>query len=142
MLEADDVALQIVLRNLIDNSLKHGSRKCISLFVGLDGEDGGMLGFTVRDNGCGLEDPKRAFLDSGKFTYDSGFGLLGIRRLLLSRGGNIWAEVPPHDVGTLIRFTLPGRIVSLPEAEALNSSEIALAPASPEDQLPRKAIGF
>ena len=142
MLDADDIALQIVLRNLIDNALKHGARDRISLFIGLEGEENGMLRFSVRDNGSGLEDPKRAFLDSGKFTSDSGFGLLGIRRLLLSRGGTIWADAPPHDVGTLIRFTLPGRIISLSGDEAMDESEIALAPQAQKGLEDRKAASF
>ena len=112
-IDSDEVALQIVLRNLVDNALRHGKRERLSLFIALDEEADGLLSFSVRDNGCGLRDISLAFLDTGKFTYDSGFGLLGIRRLLLSRGGEIWAEKPSHDVGTLFRFTLPGSIIGL-----------------------------
>ena len=114
LVETDEVALQIVVRNLVDNAIKHGGRETLSLFVGLEGEQDGLLGFSVRDNGQGLKNPRLAFLSSGRFTYDSGFGLLGIKRMLTARGGRIVAEEPPHGIGTLIRFSLPGRVLALP----------------------------
>lgn len=112
LIETDGVALQIVLRNLVDNSLKHGGCEHLELRIACEGEEAGLLAFSVRDSGRGFDDPGIAFLDRQEFRYETGFGLLGIKRLIKSRGGDIWAEAPPHGPGSLIWFTLPGRILN------------------------------
>ena len=140
LVEADEVALQIVIRNLVDNAIKHGKREPLSLFVGLEAEHDGLLEFSVRDNGQGLKNPRQVFLRGGKFTQGSGFGLLGIWRLLAARGGRIEAEDPSHGVGTLIRFSLPGRVITLPGAAEGAPAAVA-AEAREAEPLCRRA-GF
>lgn len=112
LLETDSVVLQIALRNLVDNSLKHSSGDTAMVEVGFDGERNGLLHFSVRDHGLGLDDPSIAFLDTGEVRFESGFGLLGIKRMIVGRNGTIHAEQPPEGHGTLIRFALPGRVLT------------------------------
>ena len=112
LIETDTIALQIALRNLTDNTIKHAGRDSISLHIGFDGEANGDLFFHVRDDGCGFSDPSIAFLESGDFTNGSGFGLLGIKRMIHARGGKIYAERPGDGAGALIRFSLPGSAAS------------------------------
>ena len=106
--DTDGVALQIVLRNLVENAIKHSGRDRISLQVDCEGGKDGMLEFWVRDNGRGFEDPTIAFLDSGQFRDQSGFGLLGIKRMVTTRKGDIWAERRAEGTGAEVHFTLPG----------------------------------
>ena len=129
--ETDPVALQIALRNLIDNSIKHSGSDQATVHVGFDGEVAGQLQFHVRDRGRGFDDPSIAFLDTGEFKHDSGFGMLGVKRMITSRGGSIRAEVPPDGQGTLIRFVLPGRILdAMPSIDAGEDSLSQHATAS------------
>ena len=108
----DDVALQIVLRNLLDNAVKHSGRDKVVVSIDFAVAEAGKLEFTVRDNGRGFDDPAIAFLDSGKFRRESGFGLLGVKQLLNSRGCTITAEALPGKTGSLIKFAFPGIVTS------------------------------
>lgn len=108
---ADKTATQIVLRNLMDNAIKHSGKSMVDLSVKVQEEREGMLSFVVNDNGQGFPDPTVAFLDGGEMQADAGFGLLGIRRLVTARGGDISAENVADGEGSQVRFTLSGNIV-------------------------------
>jgi len=108
---ADKTATQIVLRNLMDNAIKHSGKSMVDLSVKVQEEREGVLSFVVNDNGHGFPDPTVAFLDGGQMQANSGFGLLGIRRLVTARGGDISAENIAGGEGSLVRFTLSGNIV-------------------------------
>lgn len=107
----DYVVLQIVLRNLIDNAIKHSSSDRTRLDVSTDLVAVGRLAITVCDDGAGFADPALAFLDGGALNTDSGFGLLGVRRLLRARGGDISAKPPTSGRGAEVRFEMPGEIL-------------------------------
>ena len=108
VLKSDKVALQIALRNLIDNAIKHGGREHLEIELLLDSVRNGQLQFTLRDNGVGFENPGLAFLDGGQFRIDSGYGLLGVQRLIEARGGQICAANRDDGQGSNIYFSLPG----------------------------------
>jgi PAS domain S-box-containing protein len=111
LIVGDKTAYQIVIRNLLDNAFKHGGRDKLELSISLLAHSETMMEVIVSDNGKGFENPGIAFLESGKMRTDSGFGLLGIRRLVQSRGGTISAEKPKAGRGSRIRFTLPGKLI-------------------------------
>ena len=106
----DKAAFQVVLRNLLDNALKHGQSDQLNMQITLDPADNGMVDVTVTDDGAGFVDPAKIFLDGGEFRTDSGYGLLGIRRLINARGGRISAQNIRGRDGCQIRFSLPARI--------------------------------
>lgn len=112
-INADYVVMQIALRNLIDNALKHAAAARIEMqiFAAIGAEDRVVI--TVCDDGKGFADPALAFLDGGDLKIDSGFGLLGVRRLLCGRGGEISAVPPTSGRGAEVRFELPGQIVDI-----------------------------
>lgn len=118
IITGDKTAYQIVVRNLLDNAFKHGGRERLRLSISVAELDEATLEITVRDDGKGFENPGVAFLESGKMRTDSGFGLLGIRRLVLSRGGTISAETPEIGRGSLIRFSMPGQLCGPEDAKA------------------------
>lgn len=109
-LKADVVSVQIVLRNLCDNAIKHCAKDQVRLEVSVTQRPDQMLEFMVRDDGDGFQDPAIAFLEGGRLRTDSGFGLLGVRRLVTTRGGQIDVENLPGKAGCVILFTLPGVI--------------------------------
>ena len=110
---SDDIALQIILRNLVDNAIKHSGRDSVDVSISVLQRVEGFLEFVVRDDGRGFEDPSIVFLGGGNFRTESGFGLLGVRRLINARGGVINAEAAEDGKGSIVRFTFPGKAIDL-----------------------------
>lgn len=107
---ADRATLLIALRNLIDNAFKHCGRDHVQMRIHAEVKDD-MIEIIVQDNGKGFKDPAMAFLGGGGLRTDSGYGLLGVRRMIEARGGSISASHALDGVGSMIRFTLPGSVV-------------------------------
>lgn len=99
--------LQIILRNLIENAIKHGARDSLMLQCSARIPAKGWIEVTLDDDGAGFANPGHAFLDTGTFRVDSGYGLLGIRRLISARNGTIAASNCSAHGGSTVRFTLP-----------------------------------
>ncbi len=101
--------LMIVLRNLLDNAIRHGNaRRNIKIDVSPC-----EIGIEVRvfDNGAGFKESSLAFLSGGDFRVESGYGLLGLRRMLHARGGRIGVEPAKTGKGSAVVVTLPGSFV-------------------------------
>lgn len=122
-IETDRTALQILIRNLVDNALKHAGLDRVELTVSVGPIGTGMLQFSVADDGTGFTDPAVAFLGGGELRYDSGFGLYGLKRLVSSRGGDISAANRPNG-GSIVQFSFPGRVVSAPMRESHETSHL------------------
>ena len=116
--EGDRMALQIILRNLMDNAIKHARKaqarpgetnaEPLQLHVEMRSL-ARSIEISVRDNGAGFGDLATAFLSDGRLRKDSGFGLLGVRRLIDARGGTLTASRAGAG-GALVTFALPGQI--------------------------------
>ncbi len=125
-IRADRQAVQIILRNLVDNAVKHGASDDhswidsvpLTLRFSVASPHRGTLEFSLEDNGKGFEDPDVMFRDSRALKSEGGFGLLGIRRLLHARNGTLTAENLPDGTGAKIGFSLPGTILSLKDLVA------------------------
>ncbi len=109
-MQADKTAIQIALRNLLDNALKHGQRDVVRVHISACAPSEGLIEIAVSDNGVGFENPGQVFLDTGEFRTGSGYGLLGIRRLINARGGTIKVDRGRNGAGSTVRFTLPGSL--------------------------------
>lgn len=109
LIETDPIALQFTLRSLTDNAIEHSGREKVSIQIGFDGEANGLLAFHVRDNGRGFENPALAFKDNSDVRSDAKHGLPSLKRMIGSRGGEIFAERPDDGPGALIRFSLAGK---------------------------------
>ncbi|MEO9824461.1 MAG: HAMP domain-containing sensor histidine kinase [Paracoccaceae bacterium] len=109
----DKLALQIALRNLFDNAVRHGgkTRMMISLQVE-EVPEMNTLRFTVVDDGKGLASPADFFITATDLRKSSSFGLMGVKRLIEERGGEISAIEPREGSGSAITFTLPGNLVN------------------------------
>jgi signal transduction histidine kinase len=106
---ADEVQLEIVLRNLLANAIsatasRPGAR-AIRIVIGRDRN--GWLKLSVRDSGAGVSevDAERIFepFETSGAT-GMGMGLAISRAIVEAHGGRLWAE--PGDHG-LFHFTLP-----------------------------------
>jgi signal transduction histidine kinase len=109
-LTADHAALQIALRNVIENAIKNQTSDTLELDITLTQHSDTQLHVRLHDNGDGFSDAALAFLDSGTLRVDSGYGLLGVRRLIMARGGMITAFNDPSKGGGVVEFTLPGTL--------------------------------
>ena len=114
----DPTLLRLVLENLLGNAFKYSAKvgqARISLQAGpVAAQDGGKLGFVVRDNGAGFDmrSADRLFglfqrLHSASDFSGHGVGLASVRRIIQRHGGQIWAESEPGR-GAAFFFTLPG----------------------------------
>lgn len=101
--------LMIVLRNLLDNAIRHGNGLRRIRIEAARCEIG--IEIRVCDNGTGFKDSSLAFLSGGEFRVESGYGLLGLRRLLHARGGRIGVEPAETGKGSAVVVTLPGSFV-------------------------------
>ena len=113
MIAGDRTATQIILRNLIDNAIKNASDNGafkLRLTIRVETAGAKFVKISVQDNGSGFSNPALAFLDNGKARTDSGFGLLGVRRLIHARGGTILVTNRSSTTGAKIQFSLPGTI--------------------------------
>lgn len=110
---ADKNLLQVVIRNLISNSIKFsklGGR--INVYSVSENE---QIIITISDNGIGISDKNLAnlFHSSGTFTTNgtahekgSGLGLFLCKEFVEKQGGKIWVE-SEVGIGSEFKFTLP-----------------------------------
>ena len=116
-------ATQVILRNLVDNALKHGpagSATKSTIDVDLKPRSPGYYEVTVSDNGPGIDDPTKLLSAGQKSKAQSGFGLMGIRRLIHARGGSFTVTNRTDQTGAMITFALPGEV--LPACEPTRST--------------------
>lgn len=131
LLTTDRTACHIALRNLLDNAIKHAQTPCVALEIGVREISTDWLEFRVRDNGRGFEDPAQAFLETGELKINSGYGLFGVKRMLIARGGMIRAENRSDAQGGEVIFTLPGHLgPARPVRDPLGALTVTHQPAT------------
>ena len=115
--------LELVLRNLISNAIKHHDRHEGTVTVRVASRDGHWE-FTVEDDGPGIprEHIERVFamfsqLKPRDQVEGSGMGLALVRRIVERHGGEVHAE-PREGRGTVLRFTWPGEPATGEDADA------------------------
>ncbi len=101
-----------VFQNLIDNSIKYRSDHPPLITITCEDRGSDYL-FSVRDNGCGIEEEYRqTIFEAFKRQHmqdeveGSGLGLSICRKVVDMHSGRIWVEQNP-DGGSLFRFTIP-----------------------------------
>ena len=110
-IEAERTVVHIMLRNLVDNALKHAGGRSVRVQIELDEMNAERLCFMVRDTGAGFSET--AYRRLNKITRvepNKAFGLAAVHRLLLSRGGQMTIVPPIKGQGAEVRLELPGRI--------------------------------
>lgn len=110
-LSADRTAMQIALRNMTENAMKHGGRDNLHIRVDVQNGLPGLLDITLMDNGQGFSSDALKVMNEGKFRAESGYGLFAVKRLISARGGNLVARNLPDNEGAVVRFSLPGTYI-------------------------------
>lgn len=110
-LQADHSLIQIALRNIIENAIKHAKCEHVIIDVAAYAGATNRIEMTIRDNGSCFSRSALAFLDGGKFQIDSGYGLFAVKRLVTSRGGMIRIHNIDDGSGALVELTLPGTLI-------------------------------
>ena len=117
-LETDAVALQLILRNLMSNAVRH-CRGAVTVAIEEEGAPEGHMAFVVADDGPGFPasaDPFEAGDVVARHESARGFGLQAARYLVEARGGTI--GVLRGAEGGAIRFTLPCGSLPVENCEA------------------------
>jgi PAS domain S-box-containing protein len=103
--------LEQVLRNLINNAIKHhpGSEGTVRVYAR---DRGDAVMFAVEDDGTGIphEYAEKIFkmfqtLQPRDEREGSGMGLAIVKRIVEWQGGRVWFHPGPADVGTVFKFT-------------------------------------
>jgi signal transduction histidine kinase len=111
----DPTALEIIVKNVLDNAVKYSSA-APSVQIGVRLHDSGHLGIVVRDHGIGIErnQLRRIFKRFHRAPdprvnerSGSGLGLFVVHRLVRNLGGRIRAESDGPGKGTTMRIRLP-----------------------------------
>lgn len=108
-ISADRTAMQIALRNLTDNAIKHGGRDCLDIRIDVRLGQPGLLEITLSDNGKGFPKDALKIMNTGRVRAQSGYGLFAIKRLISARGGTLVAHNLPDNNGAVVQFSLPGK---------------------------------
>lgn len=107
----DYVLIQTVLRNLIDNALKHNEPNAVSIDISVKNASAeSYFTLSVIDNGKGMEAPCSLFANTDRERSMRGFGLRAISKLITNAGGDIVAEHSYKGAGLAVTATLPGRV--------------------------------
>jgi two-component system sensor histidine kinase QseC len=114
LVRGDALLLQVLLRNLVDNALRHGGGTLIE--VSIARHDGRAV-LRVSDNGRGIAADQRdrvqqrfyrgASADFEDSSAGSGLGLSIVRRITELHGGTICIDSPASGQGALLQVTLP-----------------------------------
>jgi len=120
LLRAERVPLEIVLRNLIGNAIKHHPQPSTGQVVVTLQLQGQWAEFNVKDNGSGIDPAfhERVFeifrtLKARDEVEGRGMGLTVVKKLVESRGGTIQV-ISSVGEGATFRFTWPA--TAMPEA--------------------------
>ena len=120
--------LEQVLRNLINNAIKHHPTQQGQVRVSA-ADQGTALLFAVQDDGDGIPEDyaDKVFqmfqtLQPRDEREGSGMGLAIVKRIIDWQGGRVWFHAGPGGVGTVFKFVWQ-KNPDLPDAEDLTEQE-------------------
>jgi PAS domain S-box-containing protein len=129
LIRAHQAPLEQVLRNLIDNAIKHHPTKVGHIRVYAQEKNGQWL-FAVEDDGTGIPQQYagKVFqmfqtLQPRDDMSGSGMGLAIVKRIVEWQGGRIWFHGGPGGYGTVFKFTWkksPGALTGAGTDEVAN----------------------
>jgi len=122
VIPAHHAPLETVLRNLMNNAIKHHPEPEKGLIHVYAKDNGDSVMFGVLDNGEGIpeEYSEKIFkmfqtLQPRDEKEGSGMGLAIVKRIIDWQGGRIWYGAGPEGKGTVFKFTWNKRPAEMPE---------------------------
>lgn len=107
-LQGDRVIYQMVLRNMIDNAVKHATSRVL---VMLDAAGDGLVRLRVADDGPGVDAATLAVVqDDRKMITTHGYGIAAVRYIAEGRGGSFRFGAPVFETGATAEVVLPGTL--------------------------------
>jgi len=106
----DALLLQVMLRNVVDNALRHSGATRIEVSIA---QEGPCAVLTVSDNGCGIAAEhrervqQRFYRGASTDSSGSGLGLSIVRRIAELHGGTLAIGSPAAGNGVVLRLSLP-----------------------------------
>lgn len=106
----DPLLLEVLLRNLVDNALRHGGATRIEVSIA---QEGLRVVLTVSDNGCGIAAEhrervqQRFYRGASADSSGSGLGLSIVRRIAELHDGTLDIGSPAAGNGVVVRLSLP-----------------------------------
>lgn len=111
LLEADSAVLLLMVRNLIENSIKHGRNAHMQMRLDVSEPVPGQLEIHFSDDGVGFAENFPTGPLDGNATR-TGFGLRTLVRILRNRGGSLQPVPSRFGYGAGLCATLPGHLVA------------------------------
>jgi two-component system, sensor histidine kinase and response regulator len=111
---SDEIAIKIVLNNLLSNAFKYQRRNAEDKFVDVNIDvEGGIATIVVKDNGIGIDEAHIGkifdmFYRATSEETGSGFGLYNAKDALFRLNGNIEVASKLNE-GTTFMVTIPGK---------------------------------
>ncbi|RYG79595.1 ATP-binding protein, partial [bacterium] len=108
-IHGDTAAVQLILRNLVENSVRHGEVARVRIQVQARRADGGTIEVAYRDDGRGYAGDTTALgrlFERGATSKGTGMGLYLVRVLMDRMGGSVaFGRAPQGGFEALLRFT-------------------------------------
>jgi len=129
---AHHAPLETVLRNLMNNAIKHHPNPEKGLIHVYGKDQGDSVMFGVLDNGAGIpeEYSEKIFkmfqtLQPRDEREGSGMGLAIVKRIIDWQRGRIWYGAGPEGKGTVFKFTWNKRPADMPELTSEENEEVS-----------------
>jgi signal transduction histidine kinase len=127
-LAINEKPMEVLMKNLVENAVKFNDHYAAKIAISAVRE-GGMVRFTVADNGQGIPGEEKQSVFDAFYQIDNpeagnaeglGLGLAIVKKIVETGKGDLKVESPPRG-GTAVSFTLP----LAPEAAATKSVKTA-----------------
>lgn len=145
VLHTDPIALEVVLRNLLDNAVKYSDPPCRVSLRASEGPKGALV-LEVTDRGVGIPkaDLKRVFErfyrvddEAVRSRRGTGLGLFVVASLVRGLGGSLRAFSAGPGEGTRMVVTLPSRVLRpRPRAQGKAKAEVVRPAITTPDSTP------
>lgn len=115
----ESVALQVELRNILDNALRHATSK-VHIDLQKPGSARNMLEIRVSDDGPGFaySNEMLDMMKNKSADPNRGYGLETVARLATSRGGRLWVAEPKFGKGTTVCWTIDAALIDFNPGDA------------------------
>jgi signal transduction histidine kinase len=103
LIEADSTAFQVILKNLLENSVRHSKKDRVRVLISMS-SDSSRIGIQIQDNGEGYSGDIHSLgkiFQKGPMSQGTGVGLYLVKALMQKMGGTVQFRLIPGFSTTL-----------------------------------------